>query len=115
MKISREEKVLLGLIASTPRTLHYFIHENNTHPSTFLDALITKQSLDRMVVNGYLTEDNHRYVITIKGRQLLDAPGVATVKRIDWRHGTYRTGDGDIITAKRVGSMDYKKHSSVGF
>jgi hypothetical protein len=99
MNLTNQQRNILIALASSSRKLHYFTHER--------DTVVFKLTLTKMVNNGLIFEEGDNYHISTKGRQAVDAPGVGTKTLInDWRKGVYKTGDGDIITAKRPGSMD---------
>jgi len=98
-QLTKQQMNILSSLASSPRKLHYFTHDKDTP--------IFKLTLTKLVHNGYIYEDGDNYHISTKGRQVFDAPGVAKTELVnDWRKGVYKTGDGDIITEKRPGSMD---------
>ena len=99
MNLTKQQRNILIALASSSRKLHYFTHER--------DTVVFKLTLTKMVNSGLIFEEGDNYHISTKGRQAVDAPGVGTKTLInDWRKGVYKTGDGDIITAKRPGSMD---------
>ena len=107
-QLTKQQMNILSSLASSPRKLHYFTHDKDTP--------IFKLTLTKLVHNGYIYEDGDNYHISTKGRQVFDAPGVAKKEVVaDWRKGTYTTGDGDIITTKRPGSMDAYKLRSGGY
>jgi hypothetical protein len=108
MNLTKQQMNILSSLASSQRKLHYFTHDKDTP--------IFKLTLTKLVHNGYVYEEGDNYYISTKGRQMVDAPGVAKTELVnDWRKGVYRTGDGDIITTKRPGSMDAFKLPSRKF
>jgi hypothetical protein len=99
MNLTKQQLNILASLASSPRTLNYFTHDRDTP--------IFKLTLTKLVHLGYVFEESGKYYITTKGRQIFDAPGTVTTEHYaDWRKSVYKLGDGDIITAKRPGSMD---------
>ena len=99
MNLTKQQLNILANLASSSRTLNFFTHDRDTP--------VFKLTLTKLVNSGYVFEEGGKYYITTKGRQAYDSPGVARNEMIsDWRKTVYRTGDGDIITEKRPGSMD---------
>ena len=99
MNLTKQQLNILASLASSSRTLNFFTHDRDTP--------VFKLTLTKLVNSGYVFEESGKYYITTKGRQAYDSPGVAKHEMIsDWRKTVYRTGDGDIITEKRPGSMD---------
>jgi hypothetical protein len=109
MTLTKQQMSILANLASSPRTLNFFTHDRETP--------VFKLTLTKLVHLGYVYQDDgDKYYITTKGRQAYDAPGASVKRSIsDWRKTVYQTGDGDIITQKRPGSMDAYNLPSGGY
>ena len=111
MHLSERKRNILGRIAQSPRIAKYFT-QDQLHQAIRPDVI--ERLLLQMAEYGLLYEENGVYHITQLGRNALDKKQeTTTMRQMDWKSTTYRSGQGDTPIYQRPGS-DHSHIKSVG-